>query len=209
MPITAKLVANLIATAGADRVRSMDLPAPEIQGFFDIMLDHLFASPVLVKYLKERLDGDTSVLATDAGGMKIASAYAKYLDAELAFVEKIRLSDTEGSGGKVVGEIKDRNVVIVDDMITSGGTMAQAIKSARAGGAKTVIAAATHGVLLEGALERLGRAGPDEILLTDTVPVGHGSKDAPVKLTVLSVAPLLGEAIRRIHSDQSVSSLFV
>ena len=209
VPITAKLVANLIATAGATRVLTMDLHASQIQGFFDIAVDHLYAAPVFVEYLRENFGDNITVLAPDAGAMKMANGYAKYLDAEIALVEKARVSDSEVSGGKVVGDIKDRDVVIVDDMITTGGSMSQAINAARTNGAKRVVVVATHAVLLDKAIERLTEAKADEIIVTDTIPLRVDPAKIGFKLTVLSVAAMLGEAIRRIHFNESVSSLFV
>jgi len=209
VPITAKLVANLIATAGATRVLTMDLHASQIQGFFDIAVDHLYAAPVFVKYLRENFGDNLTVLSPDPGAIKMANGYAKYLGAELALVEKVRVSDSEVTGGKVVGDIQGRDVVIVDDMITTGGSMSQAIKAARANGAGRVVVVATHAVFLDKAVERLGEANADEVIVTDTIPLRIDPADAGFKLTVLSVAPLLGEAIRRIHFNESVSSLFV
>lgn len=209
VPITAKLVANLIATAGATRVLTMDLHASQIQGFFDIAVDHLYAAPVFVEYLRENFGDNLTVLSPDPGAMKMANGYAKYLGAELALVEKVRVSDSEVSGGKVVGDIQDRNVVIVDDMITTGGSMSQAIKAARTNGAKRVVVVATHAVLLDEAIERLREAKAEEIIVTDTIPLRVDPADVGFKLTVLSVAGMLGEAIRRIHFNESVSSLFV
>ncbi len=138
VPITAKLVANLVEAAGADRVLTMDLHATQIQGFFDIMLDHLYAAPLLVKHLRETLRGDLAVLVADAGGMKMGAAYAKYLGATIALVEKTRVNDRDVTGGKVVGDIEGKDVVIADDMISTGGSMAQAIESARAAGCPVV-----------------------------------------------------------------------
>ena len=209
VPITAKLVANLIATAGATRILAMDLHASQIQGFFDIAVDHLYAAPVFVKYLRENFGDGLTVLSPDTGGIKMASAYAKYLCADIALVEKVRVSDTEVSGGKVVGNIRDRDAVIVDDMITTGGSMAQAIRAARLNGARRVVAVATHAVFLGKAVQRLAEAKADEIIVTDTIPLRIDPASAGFKLTVLSVAPLLGEAMRRIHFNESVSSLFV
>ena len=209
VPITAKLVANLIATAGATRVLTMDLHASQIQGFFDIAVDHLYAAPVFVKYLRENFDDSLTVLSPDPGAMKMANGYAKYLGAELALVEKIRVSDSEVTGGKVVGDIRGRDVVIVDDMITTGGSMSQAISAARANGAQRVVVVATHAVFLDKAVERLSETKPDEVVVTDTIPLRVDPADVGFKLTVLSIAPLLGEAMRRIHFNESVSSLFV
>jgi ribose-phosphate pyrophosphokinase len=209
VPITAKLVANLIATAGATRVLAMDLHAAQIQGFFDIAVDHLYAAPVFVKYLQDNFGDDLTVLAPDPGAIKMASGYSKYLGAEIALVEKVRVSDSEVTGGKVVGDIRGRNVVIVDDMITTGGSMAQAIGAARSNGAGRIVVVATHAVFLDKAVERLAEAKADEVVVTDTIPLRVDPADVGFRLTVLSVAPLLGEAMRRIHFNESVSSLFV
>jgi len=209
VPITAKLVANLIVTAGAQRVLTMDLHATQIQGFFDIPMDHLFAAPVMVKYLRETSGPDIVVLAPDAGGMKMAHAFANRLGGRLALVEKRRKTDTEVEPGYVVGDLKGKNVIVIDDMITTGGSMAQAMVCAREHGARTIVGAATHGVLLDGAVEKLAAAAPDEVVVTDTIPLHIDPAGTGFKLKVLSVAGLLADAIRRIHLKESVSSLFV
>lgn len=206
VPITAKLVANLMTSAGADRVLCMDLHASQIQGFFDIPLDHLYAQPVLVEHLRQMPLERLVVMSPDIGNIKMADSYAKQLNGDLAVCEKRRLSDTEIEHGYVIGEIKDRDVIIIDDMITSAGSMASAIQVAREGGARKVIACAVHGLFAGPAFERLQNAGPDEIVVTNTVP--QGECPAGLKRTVLSVASLLAEAINRIHRNKSVSLLF-
>ncbi|MBN2711733.1 MAG: ribose-phosphate pyrophosphokinase [Planctomycetes bacterium] len=207
VPITAKLVANLLTTSGVDRVLCMDLHATQIQGFFDIPLDHLFSAPVIVDYLKAKEIDNPVVMSPDIGNIKMAYSFSKRLEGDLAVVEKRRLSDTEIEHGYVIGQIKDRDVIIVDDMIASAGSMASAVEIARNHGAKSVIVGASHGLFVGPAFERLKKAAPDEVIVTNTVP----QREAPegVNLTVLSVAPLLGEAINRIHRNKSVSLLFV
>lgn len=209
VPITAKLVANLITVAGASRVLTMDLHATQIQGFFDIPLDHLFAAPVLVDHLKQKRLQDLVVMAPDPGSVRMANAFARMLGGGIAFMDKRRVSDTEVESLGVVGDIAGKNAVIVDDMITTAGSMAEAIAAAKRHGARSVMAAATHAVFVGSAPERLSEAGPDEIVVTDTIPLSDGGRMKDVKLTVLSVAPLLAEAIQRIHRNKSVSSLFV
>lgn len=206
VPITAKLVANLLSQAGVDRVLCMDLHATQIQGFFDIPLDHLFASPVVIDYLKRKEIDRPVVMSPDIGNIKMADAFAKRLGGDLAVCEKRRLSDTNIEHGYVIGEIKDRNVIIVDDMITSAGSMSSAVAVAREAGARSVITFAVHGLFVGPAFERLQKAAPDEVIVTDTVP----PQTAPegINLTVLSVAELLAEAINRIHRNKSVSLLF-
>ena len=211
VPITAKLVANLVEAAGADRVLTMDLHATQIQGFFDIPMDHLFSLPIFVKYLEEQSHSDIVVMAPDPGSIKMAQAYARKLGGGLALVEKQRVSDSEVAVGNVVGEVENKDVIIVDDMITTGGSMAQAVRCARSSGARHVTAVATHALLLDKAVERLTEAGPDEVVVTDTVPLREATaekKTGGLNLKVLSVASILGEAIRRIHLNESVSSLF-
>lgn len=208
VPITAKLVANLICTAGVDRVLCMDLHATQVQGFFDIPVDHLFAAPLFAAYLKTKQLERPVVMSPDIGSLKMADNYAKRIQGELAVVEKRRVSDTEIETGHVIGNVKDRNVIIVDDMISTGGSMAGAIKVAKQHGAKKVICTATHGLFVPPAIERLEEAGPDEIVVTDTIPQNRYSTKS-LRITVLTVADLLAEAIGRIHHNKSVSLLFV
>lgn len=208
VPITAKLVANLITTAGANRVLTMDLHATQIQGFFDIPVDHLFAAPVLVKHVKERNDKDLVAVAPDPGSIKLAHTLSNRLNAGLALVEKRRLSDSTVVAGNVVGDIEGKNVVIADDMITTAGSMTEAVKAVRLRGAKWVTVMATHPVFVKGALRRLAESKPDEVVVTDTIPLKEDLDRAGLDVQVLSVAPMLGEAIKRIHTDESVSCLF-
>lgn len=204
VPITAKLVANLIETAGVDRVVTLDLHAAQIQGFFDIPVDHLYGSRVIARYLK-RLDlSDLVVTSPDVGGLKMAWAYAKLLDARLAVVEKRRISPDSVEVGFVIGDVSGRNVVIVDDLISTGGTVTQAARLLKEKGAERVIIAATHAVFCGPAVERLTAAPVEEIIVTDTIPV---TATLP-NLQVLSVADFLGEAMHRIHMNKSVSKLF-
>lgn len=204
VPITAKLVANLIETAGVDRVVTLDLHAAQIQGFFDIPVDHLYGSRVIARYLK-RLDlSDLVVTSPDVGGLKMAWAYAKLLDARLAVVEKRRISPDSVEVGFVIGDVSGRNVVIVDDLISTGGTVSQAARLLKEKGAERVIIAATHAVFCGPAIERLTAAPVEEIIVTDTIPV---TANLP-NLQVLSVADFLGEAMHRIHMNKSVSKLF-
>jgi ribose-phosphate pyrophosphokinase len=205
VPITAKLVANLLTTAGADRVLSIDLHADQIQGFFDIPVDHLYASPVLGAYFT-RLDRDDLVVAApDVGGIKMARAYAKRLGADLAIVDKRRTGPETAKVMHVIGKVEGRPVVLVDDMIATGGSIRQAVRTLREKGATDIYVAATHGVLCGPARERLEDCPVREIVLTDTMPVRDR---APEGTRVLSVAPLLARAIERIHNSESVSSLF-
>ena len=207
VPITAKLVANLITTAGADRVLSMDLHAAQLQGFFDIPVDHLTAEPVLTRYFKDRKISDLTVVAPDAGNMKTASRYAAVLGGELAIIHKRRVNGSEVESNEIIGEVEGRNIVMCDDIISTAGTLCAAAKLLKERGAKKVIAGATHGVLAGEAVERLNKAPFDEVIVTDTIPVTDGSRKIR-NLKVLTVAELLGEAIKRIHRDESISNMF-
>ncbi|MDX9867931.1 MAG: ribose-phosphate pyrophosphokinase [Kiritimatiellia bacterium] len=211
VPITAKLVANLLVAAGANRVLTMDLHAQQIQGFFDIPVDHLHAAPVMVKYLREIKLKKPLVVSPDTGGAKAAYAYSQMLGTGLAIVAKQRLGDADVDAFSVVGDVKGCDVIMVDDMTTTCGTLCAAAKILKAQGASSIRAAVTHMPLTDQGVQRLqADTGLTELVVTDTVPLREGLDPAaiPVKLTVLSVADLLGEAIRRIHNDQSVSSLF-
>ena len=206
VPITAKLVANLITVAGADRVLTLDLHATQLQGFFDIPLDHLFASPVLCDYFVRKGIDDLVVVSPDVGGVKMARAYAKALEATLAVVDKKRIGGDKVATGYVIGDVKDKNVIIIDDMITTAGTVTEAAVLLKKHGARDIYVGATHPVFCGPAYERITKAPIKELVVTDTIPLGKAWVENDVK--VLSVASLLGEAIRRIHSNQSVSSLF-
>ena len=205
VPITAKLVANLIVAAGANRVLAVDLHAQQIQGFFDIPVDHLYASPVMFEYLKAKNLDDLVVVSPDVGGLKMAHAYSQVLNAGLAIVAKRRKSATEVESVAVIGDIRGKNVLMVDDLTETAGTLTNAAVLLRKRGAKKIFACVSHANLNELGIERLRKSKIDELITTDTVlrPVIDG-----VKITTLSVAGLLGEAIKRIHSNSSVSSLF-
>jgi len=203
--ITAKLVANMIATAGADRVLTMDLHSPQIQGFFDIPFDHLFSAPVILEHVKARNWRNLCILSPDIGSAKLGRAFAKRLGADLAVADKRRPRPDVAEVMHVIGEIDGRTILILDDMISTGTTICEAAEAAHKLGARAVYACATHAVFSAGAAGKLSAAPIDEIIITDTIP--HG--DLGDKFTVLSVATLLGEAIRRIHEERSLSSLFV
>ena len=205
VPITAKLVANLLVAAGANRVLTMDLHAQQIQGFFDIPVDHLYAAPVMYEYLKSKKLDDLVVVSPDIGGLKMAHAYSQVLDASLAIVAKRRKSATEVESMAVIGEIRGKNVLMVDDLTETAGTLTNASALLRKRGAKKIFACVSHAILNDLGVERLRKSKIDELITTDTVlrPTIDG-----VKITTLSVAGLLGEAIKRIHNNSSVTSLF-
>nr|WP_309387609.1 ribose-phosphate pyrophosphokinase [Cerasicoccus frondis] len=207
VPITAKLVANLIAAAGASRVLTMDLHAQQIQGFFDLPVDHLYAAPVFSHYLQQlKLESDLVVYSPDVGGMKMAAAYAEMLKTPLGFVAKKRTSATDVEATSLVGDVEGKDVLLVDDMTETAGTLLAAAKLIKESGANSVRAAVSHGVLNDIGYQRLGKqAGVlDELITTNTTPIEP--RDLPI--TVLSVAELLGKAIMHIHSNESVTSLF-
>ena len=205
VPITAKLVANLLVAAGANRVLCMDLHAQQIQGFFDIPVDHLYAAPVIVKYLRNQNLENLVVVSPDAGGMKMADAYAKLLDAGIAVVGKQRKSATDVEANHLVGDVDGCNTLLVDDMTSTAGTLSAAAGLLKKAGAKSIRAAVSHSLLTEKGIERLKQSPIDELVTTDSVPQ---RKWEDFNVTVLSVADTLAEAICRIHNDQSVSSLF-
>jgi len=209
VPISAKLVANLITVAGANRVLSIDLHAGQIQGFFDIPVDHLLATPVILDYLrKSNLINNIIVVSPDAGGTERARAFAKKINAPLAIIDKRRDAPNVSKVMHVIGDVKDRDALIIDDMIDTGGTLVQAAEALKEKGAKRVFAACTHAVLSGSAIERLNNSVLEEVIVTDTIPL-HDKKDRCPKIKVLTVAHLLGEAIKRIHEETSISSLFV
>ena len=210
VPITAKLVANLITAAGADRVLAIDLHAAQIQGFFDLPMDHLAASPVFLDYfsgIRGEL-GNLCLVSPDVGNVKVAEGMANLLGGELAIINKQRLSGSEVAVGNLIGSVDGRTVLMFDDMISTAGTVCQAAELVRQKGATRVIAAATHAVLAGLAVERLSSDAIDRVVVTDTIPCGPRCDALGDKLVVLGGGPLLGEAIRRIHNDQSVSALF-
>jgi len=207
VPVTSKLVANLIAAAGADRVLAMDLHAGQIQAFFDIPVDHLYAAPVLVDYFKKRRLQNLSVVAPDTGGVTRARAFAKRLDADLVIIDKRRPSPNQAEIMNVVGDVSGRHALIVDDMVDTGGTLVQAVQALFDHGAKAVAASCTHPVLSGSAIDKIDNSSLEELVVCNTIPIDPKRTSDRVK--VLSVAGLLGEAICRIHNEDSVSSLFV
>ncbi len=205
VPITAKLVANLLVAAGANRILTMDLHAQQIQGFFDIPVDHLYAAPVMYKYLKKKHLRDLVVVSPDIGGLKMAYAYSQVLGAGLAIVAKRRKNATEVESMAVIGEIRGKHALLVDDLTETAGTLTTAAELIKRKGAKQILACVSHAILNGMGIERLRESAIDELVTTDTVlrPAITG-----VKITTLSVAGLLGEAIKRIHGNSSVTSLF-
>jgi len=207
VPITAKLVANLITTAGADRVLAIDLHAAQVQGFFDIPVDHLAGELVLGKYFKDKKIDKLTVISPDVGNMRIASRYAAHLGGELAIVHKKRMSGTEVRALEIIGEVEGRNILMCDDIIATAGTVCSAASLVKERGAEKIYVGATHGVLAGEALEQLEQAPIDEVVVTDTIPLAPAAKKLG-GIKVLTVSSMLGEAIKRIHRNESVSSLF-
>jgi len=206
VPISAKLVANMIVAAGADRVLALELHAAQIQGFFDIPMDHLYAAPVFVEHFESKGLEAPVIVAPDVGGIKLARAYAKRLGGGLAIVDKRRVDPRQAEAMHLIGEVKDRDVILMDDMIATGGTMAEAVRVVKDKGCRRVILAATHGVFAGPAVERFRGLPAEEIAVTDSIPQSDAVKEFA---TILSAGPLLGQAIHRIHESLSVSSLFV
>jgi len=207
-PITAKLVADLLNAAGVDRVVAMDLHAGQIQGFFNVPFDHIYAMPVFLDHLRPRFPEPPVFVSPDAGGVERTRAYAKRMKADLAIIDKRRERANVSEVMHVIGEIKGRDCVILDDMIDTAGTLTNAAKALADQGARSVIAAATHAVLSGPAVERIGNSPLQEVIVTNTIPLSDAAV-AMGKMKVLSVAPILGETIKRIHHSDSVSSLFV
>ena len=209
-PITAKLVANMITTSGADRVLTMDLHAAQIQGFFDIPVDHMSASPVFLNYFNKIRDelGDLVLVSPDIGNAKVSGKYAAFLDGEIAFIDKRRISGTKVNSTTVIGDVRNKTVLMMDDMISTGGTVFEAARLVLDHGANRVIVGATHGVLVGPAMERLADDSISRIILTDTIPLGERTAPIADKLVELSVGALLGDAIHNIHHNLSVSALF-
>lgn len=205
VPITSKLVANLLVSAGANRVLTVDLHAQQIQGFFDIPVDHLYASPVLFEYLKNIDTTNLSLFSPDVGGMKMASAYANMLDVPLGFIAKRRVSAERVEATSLVGETEGRDILLIDDMTETAGTLCAAAELLKKNGASRVMAAVSHGVLNDRGYERIKNGPIDQLITTNTTPVRQ-EEDLPI--TVLSVARLLGEGIFRIHNNASVTGLF-
>jgi ribose-phosphate pyrophosphokinase len=208
VPITAKLVADLIATAGAHRVLTIDLHAGQIQGFFNIPVDHLYATPVLLEHFRQVEIADLVIVSPDAGGVERARAFAKRLKANLAIIDKRREGPNQTKLMNIIGDVAGRNVLLLDDMIDTAGTIAQGAHALREKGARTILAGCTHPVLSGPALDRINASPIDTLVVTNTLPL-NGKEEECRKLVSLTVAPLLGEAIKRIHEEESVSSLFV
>ena len=207
VPITAKLVANLVVAAGANRVLTMDLHANQIQGFFDIPVDHLYAINILSEYFKEKQIKDVVVVSPDVGGIKMARAYAKRLNAGLAIVDKRRMSPEKTEVMHILGEVKNKNALLVDDIIATGGSLIEAVHTLKSFGVKGVYAAASHGVLSGPALERINQCAELlEVIITNSIPLKDPK--ACAKIIQLSIAPLLAEAIARTHNEESISCLF-
>ncbi|HLJ44076.1 MAG TPA: ribose-phosphate pyrophosphokinase [Candidatus Binataceae bacterium] len=209
VPISAKLVADVITAAGALRVLTVDLHAGQIQGFFNIPVDNLYAMPVLIQYLRKRLEGRrVSVVSPDAGGVERARAFARRLNANLAIIDKRRPRASEVAEMQLVGEVRDSSALLVDDMIDTAGTITEAAKVVMKAGATEVLACATHPILSDPACERLNKSNLTELITTNTIPLRAKAQAELGSLKVLSVASLIAEAIRRIHNEESVSSLF-
>ena len=206
VPITAKLIANLLTRAGASRVLTIDLHAGQIQGFFDIPLDHLYAVNTFVEYFEKKNVGDLVVVSPDVGGIKMARAYAKKLGAGLAIVDKRRISDREAEVMNIMGEVEGKNVILVDDMVATAGSLVEAAAAVKNAGAKDVYASITHPTLCGPAIERIAASQLKELIVTNTIPIEESKMIDKIK--VLSIAPLLANAIKRIHNEESISILF-
>jgi ribose-phosphate pyrophosphokinase len=207
-PISAKLVADLITAAGADRVLAVDLHAGQIQGFFNIPFDHIHAMPVFMDHLRARYGSDAVVVSPDAGGVERARAYSKRLGGTLAIIDKRRSAPNVSEVMHLIGDVKGKDAIIVDDMIDTGGTLVQAAKAVMDHGARSVAACATHGVLSGPAIQRIEESPLHEVLVTDTIPPTEETQGSK-KIKIMSVARLLGEAVKRIHHGDSISSLFI
>ncbi|MGE5843678.1 MAG: ribose-phosphate pyrophosphokinase [Syntrophaceae bacterium] len=208
-PISAKLVADLITAAGASRVLSVDLHAGQIQGFFNIPVDNLFATPILLKYMMSNFANNLVIVSPDTGGVERARAFAKRLDATLAIIDKRREGPNESQVMNIIGNVKGKRVIVLDDMIDTAGTMVQAAAALEAEGATEVIACCTHAVLSGPAIDRIDDSNLKEIIVTDTIPLHERARQCKKKITVLPVAGFLSEAVRRIYYNDSVSSLFI
>jgi ribose-phosphate pyrophosphokinase len=206
VPISAKLVANLLTVAGADRILTMDLHAGQIQGFFDIPLDHLFAVNVFVDYIEKLKLKNLVVVSPDVGGIKTARAYAKRMGAALAIVDKRRISPEKAEAMNILGEVEGCNAVLVDDLIATGGSLLEAATALKKAGVKKIYAAVVHGVLSGDAVKNIKNSILEELIITDTIPLDPAKQNGRIK--VLSVAPLLADAIKRIHREESISCLF-
>lgn len=208
VPISAKLVADLITVAGAHRVVSMDLHAGQIQGYFNIPVDNIFAAPILLKYIKKNFQNDLVIVAPDAGGVERARAFAKRLNTSLAIIDKRREAPNVSEAMNIIGNVDGKTAVILDDMVDTGGTLTQAAFALKERGSKNIYACCTHAVLSGPAIERINESPIEELVVTNTIPLGEKGKRC-TKIKVLSVAELLGETIKRIYNSESVSTLFV
>ncbi len=208
VPISAKLVADLITTAGANRVVSMDLHAGQIQGYFNIPVDNIFAAPILLKYIQNNLQDDLVIISPDAGGVERARAFAKRLDASLAIIDKRREGPNIAQAMNIIGEVKGKTAIILDDMVDTAGTLTQAAAALKERGARKIHACCTHPVLSGPSIERIQASPIDSLVVTNTIPLNDKARDCR-KITVLSIAELLGETIKRSHNSHSVSTLFV
>lgn len=207
VPITAKLVANMITVAGADRVLAIDLHAQQLQGFFDIPVDHLTGELVLSKYFRDKKISNLTIVSPDVGNIKMAAQYASALGGELAIVHKKRVSGAEVDAQEIIGSVRGRNILMCDDIIATAGTVSSAARLIKQRGAEKIFVGATHGVLADPAIERLSKSPIEEVVITDTIPLSQkAGKIGNIK--VLTVSDMLGEAIKRIHRNESVSSLF-
>lgn len=206
VPITAKLVANLITKAGADRILTVDLHAGQIQGFFDIPMDHLYAVNIFVRHIKKIKLKDIVIVSPDVGGIKMARAYAKKFEAPLAIVDKRRISGEDTEAMNILGDIKGKNLIIVDDLVATASSLVEAAAALKKHGGKDIYAAITHPILSGPAIKRISDSSIKKVFVTNTIPVENGKKHK--KIEVLSIAPLLAEAIKRIHNEESVSCLF-
>jgi ribose-phosphate pyrophosphokinase len=206
VPITAKLIANIVTGAGANRVLTIDLHAGQIQGFFDIPVDNLYGINVFADYFDKKKIKDRCIVSPDVGGIKAARAYAKRLQAGLAIVDKRRRSDTEAEAMHILGEVEGKNIILVDDIVATAGSLVEAVEALKKAGAREVYGAITHAVLSGPAIERIKKSPIKELLITDTIPLENSKKMDKIK--VLSVSKLLAEAIQRIHYEKSVSALF-
>ena len=208
VPITAKLVADLITTAGANRILTVDLHAGQIQGFFNIPVDHLYSAPVMVEFIKEKYTDNLVIVSPDAGGVERARAFAKRLGSNLAIIDKRRPQPNESNIMNIIGDIEGKTALLLDDMVDTAGTLTQSANALIEKGATKVVACCTHPVLSGQAVEKINQSALQDLVVTDTIPLAKEAQSCS-KIVVLSVAELLGEAIKRIHSNDSVSSLFV
>ena len=207
VPITSKLVADLISAAGADRVLTLDLHASQIQGFFNIPVDHLFAAPVIVRYLRELELDDLTIVSPDAGGVERARAYAKRLGASLAIIDKRRVAANQTEVMNIIGDVEGRNVFVVDDIIDTGGTLIHTSEALMSKGARSISASCTHAVLSGPAVQRINNSQLDQVVATNSMPMQEKEQECP-KIKTLSIGELFADAIKRIHNEDSVSSLF-